>query len=90
MAIKLRRIKVGTTTGGNDKMRLLIRCDCNNELVCNGFTNECSCGRDYNFGGSLLADRSQWGEETGESASDILAADTDSAHDDGGPEYQPF
>lgn len=90
MAIKLGRIKVGKTTGGNDKWRMLIRCDCNNELVCNNFTNECSCGRDYNFGGSLLADRSQWGEETGESVSDILAVDGDTDPDTDWNEYQPF
>jgi hypothetical protein len=36
------------------------------------FTNTCDCGADYNMSGQLLAHRSQWGEETGESLSDIL------------------
>lgn len=44
-----------------------IRC-CGVELVCDAFTNTCDhCGADYNFAGQLLAPRSQWGEETGES-----------------------
>ncbi len=30
------------------------------------------CGADYNSSGQMLADRSQWGEETGESLADIL------------------
>lgn len=30
------------------------------------------CGRDYNWNGTLLAPRGQWGEETGECLSDIL------------------
>ena len=41
------------------------------------FTNTCECGADYNGYGQLLAPREQWGEETGETVSDILAADTD-------------
>lgn len=41
-------------------------CDCGEEIECLNFTNTCECGRDYNFTGSLLADRSQWGQETGE------------------------
>ncbi len=37
------------------------------------FTCTCpGCGADYNWGGQRLAPRSQWGEETGESLSDIL------------------
>ena len=40
--------------------------------MCDSFTNTCECGRDYSFDGSLLAPRSQWGYETGETASDIL------------------
>lgn len=50
-------------------------CDCEVELT--GFTNTCECGTDYNGAGQELAPREQWGEETGESVSDILAADTD-------------
>lgn len=40
-----------------------------------GFTNTCDCGADYNGSGQRLAPRSQWGEETGESVSDILDID---------------
>lgn len=48
-------------------------CDCGEEIEFSHFTNSCpNCGRDYNSSGHLLADRSQWGEETGESLSDIL------------------
>lgn len=53
-------------------MRPVIKCHCGSEVVCEGFTNTCVCGADYNFAGQLLAPRSQWGEETGESLSDIL------------------
>lgn len=50
----------------------IIRC-CGEELVCYGFTNTCEkCGADYNWAGQRLASRSQWGEETGETAADIL------------------
>lgn len=48
------------------------RCQCGVEIELGGFTNTCDCGRDYNWAGQELADRSQWGEETGESLSDIL------------------
>ena len=48
-------------------------CQCGEQVVLWGFTNACECGRDYNSAGQELADRSQWGEETGESLSDILA-----------------
>lgn len=47
-----------------------VRCD--REVTLGGFTNTCECGADYNWGGQLLASRSQWGEETGESLEDIL------------------
>ena len=46
---------------------------CGEAVELGGFTNTCDCGADYNWGGQLLACRSQWGEETGESLSDILA-----------------
>ena len=42
------------------------RCECGSEVILQAFTNTCSCGRDYNWEGALLAPRSQWGEETGE------------------------
>lgn len=50
-------------------------CDrCGDEVYLEGFTNTChTCGADYDMSGQLLADRSQWGEETGESLSDILS-----------------
>lgn len=44
----------------------LIKCDCGEKLECSGFTTTCNCGRDYNWNGTELAPRSQWGEETGE------------------------
>tara|TARA_B100000212_G_scaffold102737_1_gene75806 strand:+ start:4344 stop:4802 length:459 start_codon:yes stop_codon:yes gene_type:complete len=40
---------------------------CDEWLSLGSFTNTCPhCGADYNGSGSLLASRSQWGEETGE------------------------
>jgi hypothetical protein len=48
------------------------RCCCGREVDLDGFTCPCECGRDYNSSGQLLAPRSQWGEETGETLSDIL------------------
>lgn len=53
-------------------MRPVIRCHCGREVLCEGFTNTCECGADYNSAGQLLASRSQWGEETGENLADIL------------------
>jgi len=58
-------------------MRKVGKCDCGREVLLYGFTNTCDCGRDYNMSGQLLAPRSQWGEETGESVSDILSIDAD-------------
>lgn len=52
----------------------VIVCRCGRELVCVDFTNTCDCGRDYNWAGQELAPRSQWGEETGETADEILQA----------------
>lgn len=48
-------------------------CDCGEEVTLSGFTNPCDCGRDYDSNGGLLAPRSQWGEETGESLGEILS-----------------
>lgn len=48
---------------------------CENEVRLDGFTNSCACGADYNGAGQELAPRSQWGEETGETADEILAAE---------------
>ena len=48
-------------------------CPCGGEVELAGFTNTCEkCGRDFNMSGQELADRSQWGEETGESLADIM------------------
>jgi hypothetical protein len=53
----------------------VITCACGRDVTCYGFTNTCECGKDYNYAGQGLAHRSQWGEETGETAADILAID---------------
>ena len=50
--------------------------DCGESVCLSGFTNTCECGADYNMSGQQLASRSQWGEETGESVSDILSVDS--------------
>lgn len=47
------------------------RCACGREVELSGFTNTCVCGREYNSAGQQLADRSLWGEETGEHPADI-------------------
>ena len=50
-----------------------VKC-CGAWLLCHSFTNTCShCERDFNSSGQLLAPRSQWGEETGESLPEILS-----------------
>lgn len=50
---------------------------CGEELVCEGLTSTCRiCGADYNWAGQLLAPRSEWGSETGETAEEILAYDS--------------
>jgi hypothetical protein len=50
------------------KVFTLVTCHCGEEVICSNFTNTCdNCESDYNFNGSLLASREQWGEETGES-----------------------
>jgi hypothetical protein len=49
-----------------------LKCSCGTRVHLAGFTNTCDgCGRDYNQSGQLLADRAQWGEETGEHPADI-------------------
>lgn len=50
----------------------LMVCDCGEELdmIRPGADIHCDCGRSYNSAGQLLAPREQWGEETGETASD--------------------
>ena len=50
----------------------VITCACGKDVECPDFTNTCECGIDYNFAGARLADRSQWGEETGEHWTDCI------------------
>jgi len=53
-------------------MAPIVNC-CGIEIECSEFTNTCSvCGADYNWNGTRLAPREQWGEETGESIADIM------------------
>jgi len=52
---------------------ILGRCDCGASVELGRFTCTCQhCGRDYNWAGTRLAPRPQWGEDTGESLADIL------------------
>jgi hypothetical protein len=53
---------------------IIVTCSCyGNDIVCDQFTNTCgNCEADYNMNGIQLAPRSQWGEETGETYSDIM------------------
>ena len=62
----------------------VIKCvRCGGEVVLHGFTNTCECClgfgyiTDYSMSGQLLAPRSQWGEETNETASEILMGGED-------------
>lgn len=53
----------------------VISCDrCAHQVdIDDSWLNTCPhCGADYDGSGNLLAPRSQWGEETGESLADIL------------------
>lgn len=44
-----------------------LRCDCGTHLTLHdSWSNECSCGTEYNGSGQKLAPRRFWGEETGE------------------------
>ena len=49
-------------------------CDCGVTIYLhNSLVNSCErCNREYNASGQLLARREQWGDDTGESVSDIL------------------
>jgi hypothetical protein len=55
----------------------VIRCACGGEVALEMvMTNTCEkCKRDYNSSGQLLAPRSQWGWDTGETADEILSSD---------------
>jgi hypothetical protein len=63
----------------------VMTCDCGNELFFRpgGDCTCAKCGDSYNSAGQKLAPRSQWGEETGETAEDYDrgVADPDSAFD---------
>lgn len=50
------------------------KCRCGREVLLTDSRggNDCRCGRIYNSFGQELAPRSQWGEETGETYSDII------------------
>lgn len=70
-----RYVEVDNGRGGKRRIKV-ITCDCGTALWCSSFTNTCEgCGADYNGSGSKLAPRWQWGEETGEQASDMLVSD---------------
>ena len=70
MARIVRRIE--NPRGAHFPSKPVVLCECGEEVVCYGFTNTCVCGADYNHAGQRLAARVHWGEETGESAADIL------------------
>ena len=71
------------TTSSSIQSVTVVKCDCGAKVECEYFTNTCDrCGADYNAAGQRLADRSQWGEETGESLSDIVMADRYWGEDD--------
>lgn len=50
-----------------------IKCFCNTQVdLYDAMTNGCGkCGRDYDGNGNVLAHRSQWGMETGESINEV-------------------
>ncbi len=53
-------------------------CQCGRKVeLADAWLNVCGCGRDYNGSGQLLAPRSQWGEETNETLSDMLNGQED-------------
>lgn len=52
----------------------LLKCECGKIVEFWSHHDEtCSCGREYNCFGQMLAPRSQWGEETGETLGEILS-----------------
>lgn len=74
----MKKIREAVRERGVLMVPALWRCHCGETLECEAFTNTCEkCGTDYNWSGQALAPRSQWGEETGESLSDIMMADSD-------------
>ncbi len=57
---------------GNVTQPTVMRCDCGEKIeIYSHHDVDCDrCHRSYNSAGQMLADRSQWGEETGEMACD--------------------
>lgn len=76
---KVKMIDLGVQTYHHSYVHPAVgECACGAHVELDRFTNTChKCGRDYNSSGQLLAPRVFWGEETGESVSDILAIDAD-------------
>lgn len=58
------------------------KCACGHRVYLGGFTNTCECGAEYNSAGQRLAPRSCWGEETGETADEVLRAEARGFPDD--------
>lgn len=59
------------------------RCDCGATMDWEGPGRDVHCdrcGAEYNSAGQLLAPRSQWGEETGETAADYDRGVNDPSH----------
>ena len=55
-----------------ERIPMVIKCDCGRKLeLWDSWANSCDCGREYNNGGQQLAPRCFWGEETGETESDL-------------------
>lgn len=71
-------------TRDEDQRPETMQCDCGEVLGFEGLPGadvDCgSCGRCYNASGQLLADPSQWGEETGEHASDYYRGFNEPGH----------
>ena len=63
------------SNSGRPTTRTEVKCDCGRWVLCAGFTNTCECGVDFNMSGTRLAPRECWGEETGETANDIIMAE---------------
>jgi hypothetical protein len=52
--------------------RKVVECErCGREVLCYAFTNGCECGAEYNMSGQMLADRSQWAEDTEDDPYDV-------------------
>jgi hypothetical protein len=57
----LHEAETGHRHCGRDRF---LKCRCGNELLLDSFTNECSCGIEYNTSGQQLAPRNQWDADT--------------------------